>query len=341
LQAPNTLTAILCNYNHAPLVGRAIESLLSQSRPPDQLVIVDDGSSDNSIEVIESWANRSPRILFLRNPQNLGFHASSAKALAAATGHYVYNGAADDYILPGFFETVCGLMDRYPQAGIGCAKVVSVSPDGRQIRSEGLTAVKEARYLTAEDYLRQMMEVEPVTHSLSSGTIYRRDSLLQVGGWQAELGSYSDTFAIRAIGLQTGLCYVPQDGAIWLINPTGMSQTTRADPLKSWRIMSRAAELMKSVEFRRFFPAPYVAFWEAAMREALITQQLQPAIDGYQAVQHVSRTIASQSPMPVRWLLGLIRRVMTACYLLSNHIQRRVLRRQMLSSQFPRADETK
>lgn len=328
-----TLTALVCNYNHGPLVGRALEALLGQSRVPDELIVVDDGSTDDSAAVIESWAKKSDRIRFLRNDRNLGWHASSAKALQAATGDYVYSGAADDYVLAGFLESVCGLMDRHPQAGIGCAKVVTALPDGRQIRSEGLQRVTQECYLSPAEYLRDVLDAEPPTHSLSSATIYRRDQLLNVGGWRAELGSWGDTFAIRAIGLQTGVCYVPQDGTVWLANPTGMSQSILSQPEKSLRILRRAAALMRSQEFARVFPADHVARWEAASLEALVTQQLQPAIDGYQAVQRVCRLTADQSSWPVRCALGILRRVMTGCYLAMHHVERRVIRHRLLAAE--------
>lgn len=323
------LTAILCNYNYASQVGRAIEAMLSQSRPPDELIIVDDASTDDSRAVIERYAAGSSRVRFLQNERNLGWHGSSARALALATGDYVYNGAADDYVLPGFFESVCGLMDRHPQAGVGCAKVVTALPDGRHIRSDGIRRWTEAVYLSPLNFLHDVLDVEPPTHSLSSATIYRREWLLKVGGWRIELGSWADTFAIRAIGLQTGLCYAPRDGAVWLINPTGMSQSTMSNPTKVLKLLRQAAALMRSPEFAPVFPADHVDRWEDGYVEALVTQQLQPAIDGYQAVQQVCRQTAAQSSWPVRCLLGVIRRLMTACYLVQHHMQRRVIRRRL------------
>lgn len=326
----STLTAILCNYNHGALIARAIDALLAQSRPPEELIIVDDGSTDDSCAIIETWATKSPVIKFLRNERNLGFHASSARALAAATGDYVYNGAADDYVLPGLFQSVCGLMDQNPTAGVGCAKVVTAEPSGRQIRADGYQQVSAAGYLPPAEYLRKCLDAEPPTHSLSSATIYRREQLLRVGGWRKELGSWSDTFAIRAIALQSGMCYVPQDGAVWFVMPGGMSQSTLSDPRQALTVIRRAAALMRSPEFARVFPQEHVARWEAASFEALVSQQLQPAIDGYQAVQETLRTTGGKCSWPWRCLLGLVRRCMTACYLAAHHLQRHVIRRWLI-----------
>ena len=53
-----TLSVGMPNYNHGHLIGRALDAIVAQSRPPDELIIVDDASTDRSLEVIESYAKR-------------------------------------------------------------------------------------------------------------------------------------------------------------------------------------------------------------------------------------------------------------------------------------------
>ncbi len=323
----STLTAILCNYNHGKLIGRAIEAMLTQSRLPDELIIVDDGSTDDSCAVIDDWAAKSPVIRFLRNERNLGFHASSARALSAATGDYVYNGAADDYVLPDFFQRVCDLLEESPAAGVACAKVVVADPDGTRISTAGYDFISAAVCFSPAEYLHRCLETHPPMHSLSAATIYRRDILLRVGGWRKDLDSWSDTFAIRAIALQSGMGYVPMEGVVWFRMPGGMSQSTFHNPGKTMAVMRRAAELMRSPEFSSLFPQDYVARWEAAWFDDLVLQQLYPAIEGYQAVQKTLRATAEKCSWPGRCVLGFVRRCMTACYLAAHYLQSRVIRR--------------
>jgi cellulose synthase/poly-beta-1,6-N-acetylglucosamine synthase-like glycosyltransferase len=327
----STLTAVVCNYNHGKLIGRALEALLSQSRPPDELIVVDDGSTDDSAAIIQSWADRHSTIRFLRNERNLGLHASAMKALYAATGDLLYQGSADDRVLPGFFEAVCDLMDRYPQAGVGCSQFVTALAEGTRVRTEGYAHVAEPRFFPPEEFRRDCLDPLPPTHSLSASTIYRRQRVLEIGGWRPELGSWYDTFAIRALGLKYGLCYVPMEGAVWFVMPQGLSQSNLRDPLRSLHIVRTAAALMRSAEFRGVFPTDHVDAWEEASVEAIVLQQLQPAIDGYQAVQQVSRDAGRQAAQPWRYLLALFRKLTTACYLAQHHLQRRILRQRLLA----------
>jgi hypothetical protein len=269
-------------------------------------------------------------VRLLKNERNLGWHAASARALAEASGNWIYSGSADDYVLPGFFQAVCELLDRHPEIGVGCAKVVTITPDGERIRSDGFRLVPQAACLSPAEFRRLCLAPEPPTHSLSSATIYRRDWLQKVGGWRMELGSWSDTFAIHAIALQTGLCYAPHEGTAWRLMPGSMSHATAREPLRHLQIIRRAAALMRSPEFAAVFPSDYIASWESRSIDVLARLQFQPAIEGYQALQATSRSIAERSSWPTRCLLEVLRLCMKACYAASHRLQLTVARRELL-----------
>ncbi len=332
------LTAILCNYNHGPYIHRAIEAMLSQSRPPDELIIVDDGSTDASVSVIEPWATRDSRVRFLRNERNLGLLPSFAGALEAATGDYIYGGAADDYVLPGFFEALMSCLERHPHIPVASGKIITAQPDGQRVRIDEYSRFTTEVCLTPSEYLRDCLLAEPPTHSLSGATIYRRTALQAIGGWRVELGSWADTFAIRVLGLTQGFCYVPHDSLVWIVHSSGLSQTTWRRPERALKQMRLAANLMRSPEFVSVFPAEYVRQWEEGMLEAIARQRLQPAVDGYQAVQRTFRKVAQETFGPQRWVLGLLRRLMTGCYLMAFYFQQRAVRQSLHKLEQPVAE---
>ena len=100
----STLSVVLPNYNHGRLIGRAIEAILGQKRLPDEIIIVDDASTDDSLTLIRPLAAKSSRIFILALPVNVGTIAANRKALELTKGKYIYFAAADDWVLPGFFE---------------------------------------------------------------------------------------------------------------------------------------------------------------------------------------------------------------------------------------------
>ena len=332
LQTPRhepTLTALICNYNHGRFVARAIEAMLAQSRPADELIIVDDGSTDNSVEIIRSWVKRYPQIQFLQNERNLGFHASFQRAITTATSDFLYSGAADDQVLPGFFAGVMELAAKYPQTGVISGQFISVNPSGERLSTHGLSKIQTALFLDPGRYLQDVLNVEPATHSLSAATVFRRQPLIDVGGCRVELGSWGDTFSIQALGLLHGMCYWPHPAMQWTILPGSLSQTTRSDPQKAMQIAQRGAALMRSEPFRSLFPEDYITRWTRGFRQAISHEQLHAAIAGHQALQQCCDDVARNAPPAFRLLLKMLAFSIKALYFVTFRVLRRVVTSQI------------
>ena len=116
-----SLSVVMPNYNHARFISMALTAILEQSRRPLEVIVVDDGSCDNSIEVIESFVRRDPIVRLLRHERNQGLMAAVASGVAAARGDYLFIPSADDFILPGFFEKALHVLEAHPQAGLAFA----------------------------------------------------------------------------------------------------------------------------------------------------------------------------------------------------------------------------
>jgi len=132
----STLTVVLPNYNHARLIPRALEALFAQDPPPDEIIVVDDGSADDSLNVVAAFAKDHPSLRVLANPTNMGAIATLARGLAAARGRYVYFAAADDWVVPGFFATAIAMLEAHPRAGLFCGEARLV--DGGSGRTLGV-----------------------------------------------------------------------------------------------------------------------------------------------------------------------------------------------------------
>jgi glycosyltransferase involved in cell wall biosynthesis len=91
-------------YNRAAVVGRAITSCLTQSFPSFEIVVVDDGSSDDSVAVVHSYDD--PRLRLLVHEQNRGVSPARNTAMADARGEWFVFLDSDDELLPGALETI-------------------------------------------------------------------------------------------------------------------------------------------------------------------------------------------------------------------------------------------
>lgn len=300
------LTAILCNYNHGPLVGRAIESVVCQSCRPGQFIIVDDGSTDNSCAVIGSYARRYPFIDFTQLPRNTGGFGALGLAMQKVRGDYVYSASSDDYLLPDFFVNAMAMADLHPRAGIIFGKMVAVDPSGRELKEYGAPRWSQACAVSPKEYLEDYLEVIQPTESLSSSTIYRRAALEESGGFRPELGSWCDTFALRAIALKYGACYMPMRCAAWTQSPGSFSNSTGANPEKILDIAARTAWLMRSPEFRERFPEEHVRRWLAGFRELYIQRHVGRCKVAYNNVLGSLNHMWSWAGTMDRWMLRFI-----------------------------------
>src|ERR1700688_3595306 len=126
LTMPVTLSVVLPNYNHAKFVGRALAALLGQERTADEIIVIDDGSTDDSMAVIERIAAAAPAIRLLRNPNNIGVIPTLQRGLEAARGKYVYFAASDDWVFPGFFALALRRLEADRAVGLFCGEAMLI-----------------------------------------------------------------------------------------------------------------------------------------------------------------------------------------------------------------------
>jgi glycosyltransferase involved in cell wall biosynthesis len=90
------ISVCIPSYNCAPFLAEAIDSVLAQSYADFELLIIDDCSTDSSAEIIAGYAEKDPRIIFLRNETNLGMVANWNRCIELAKGEYIHYLFADD-----------------------------------------------------------------------------------------------------------------------------------------------------------------------------------------------------------------------------------------------------
>jgi len=102
--------------NERQVVGRCIESVLSQDFADLELVISDNASDDGTIETVEAYARMDRRVRLSVNPFNIGSHENMNRVLAAARGRLFRWISADDWLEPGCLSTCVQALERHAQA---------------------------------------------------------------------------------------------------------------------------------------------------------------------------------------------------------------------------------
>lgn len=225
-----TLSVIVPNYNHAKYLPRCLNALLGQSVQPQEIIVVDDASTDHSVEVIQAFARRYPNVRLVRNDRNRGVMETTNRGIDEAGGEFVFLQAADDETLPGFFEKSLRLLAQHPQAGLSCT-----IGDWREERSDGTLQWHMGAGMTDRPaYLspQEVMRLEQRGRLFIPGhtAIYRREALVQVGKLISELSLYSDWYATTVLALRHGVCVVPEPLAVFYVGEATFFRKSRKNP---------------------------------------------------------------------------------------------------------------
>lgn len=114
-----TVSVLMTAFNREKYIAESIESVLASTYTNIELIIVDDCSIDNTVNIAKSYKEKDARVKLYVNEQNLGDYGNRNKAASYAKGKYLKYLDSDDTIYPwGLYAMVC-CMEKYPEAGYG------------------------------------------------------------------------------------------------------------------------------------------------------------------------------------------------------------------------------
>ncbi|MDG2449593.1 MAG: glycosyltransferase family 2 protein [Saprospiraceae bacterium] len=112
------VSVVMSCYNEIGHASRAVESILSQSFTDYEFIIIDDGSTDGTRRILESYHAKDKRIKFFINPQNIGLAASLNKGIKNAEGLYIARMDADDMAFSDRLRLQVEYLDENPETDI-------------------------------------------------------------------------------------------------------------------------------------------------------------------------------------------------------------------------------
>ncbi|MBU1092676.1 glycosyltransferase, partial [Patescibacteria group bacterium] len=126
-----TISVLLSVFNGASYIEAAVESILHQTFRDFELIIVDDGSVDETSKILDKFTD--DRIVRLANEKNLGLIKSLNKALAVAQGEFIARMDADDISLLDRFQKQLVYMREHPEIGVLGTAMTQVDEQGQPI----------------------------------------------------------------------------------------------------------------------------------------------------------------------------------------------------------------
>ena len=256
------LSVVLPNFNHGLYLPDALDALLSQECVADEIIVVDDCSSDGSREIVARYAATNPSIRLLVNAKNVGAIASLSRGLGEARGQYIYFGAADDFVMPGFFSSAIKMLQANPGAGLFCGDAVLI--DGLSGHKIGTRPPVRPRIRAGFIGPRQFAGLLRHNDSfiVTGAAVFRRDAVVSAGGFNERLASLADGYLTRLVTLTHGFCYSPTTVLTWRIFKNSLSRTesTRLD-LTRQLVGNAEAMMAENPAFPSWYRSAFARRW--------------------------------------------------------------------------------
>jgi len=202
-----TVSIILPNYNHANYLQTSLTAIFSQNLPPSEVIVIDDASKDNSLEVLSNYSNSHDNLIVLRNEINLGPIRSVNRGIEKATGKYLAFCSADDYIKPNFLEVMVNYLEKNPDVAI-CTSDFCTFEDGiENLETKPLLKDQKQKIIYPNELIhlikKQLFWIPTNT------SLYRKDHLKAFGTLNEDIKWMSDWFLNYQIASKNPITYVP------------------------------------------------------------------------------------------------------------------------------------
>jgi len=253
--ATSTVAIVVCNYNHARYLPDSLGHICSQTRPADQILVIDDGSTDDSWNVIQRFARDHSNLQAYANGRNLGLEASIAKAVQLVRCDYLVWAGADDRLLPTFLERNMTILAGYPAAALSFSEVVVLKGDSEEIdrfatnpAAPRIFDLSELPVYLSPEQLRKRMR-RAYLPLASNTAVIRAEALRAFGGFPAELRWFADSFACTALAMRHGACVLAEPLALIRSRPESYSQTLRDVPQQT-AVLNAVLDLLARPQMR-------------------------------------------------------------------------------------------
>lgn len=221
------------SYNRANLLKDAIESIIAQSYPHWELIIVDDKSPDNTAEVVKSYAEKDPRIKYFLNPEK-GVSSARNFGIRVSQGQYIAFLDDDDICLPHRFESQLKAMKK-SGSGFLVSGFLSVDRESGEVLEEN------------------RLELKATCTGFPSRWMVRKDLLEKAGGFDQSAAPLEDIeISIRLATIET---FAQHDDIVTIMYATENSASSAVDK----KIRARMVLLERS---EKIFSPLEAAWWQ-------------------------------------------------------------------------------
>lgn len=210
------VSVVMPTYNGEKFLRPAIESILNQTFPDFELIVIDDGSIDSTPRILADYKGNDTRLIVLTNERNLGIAGATNRGLAAACGKYLALQDHDDISLPHRLQTQVDFLNAHPDIAVIGSAATLINDDG----------VPYAEFpLPCEEIdikWRLLFHGDPFHYT---SVMLRRSAIEEIGGYDEDASfRFSEAYdPFSRIAMRHRMVNLPQTLVLWRRHPEATS----------------------------------------------------------------------------------------------------------------------
>lgn len=209
------ISVIIPLYNKERQIRATLESVLQQSYTDYEIVVVDDGSTDGSVAIVESFNEARLRLI---RQKNAGVSAARNRGICEARGEYVAFLDADDLWEPDFLKTMQNLAELYPDCSVYACNYDFVSPDGTHTP----TIIRRLPFTGEHGILSNYFEVASCSHPpiCSISLMVKKEAMQTIGGFPMGIKWGEDLLTWARLACHGTVAYTKRKFAEYHLSPS-------------------------------------------------------------------------------------------------------------------------
>ncbi|MVN22223.1 glycosyltransferase family 2 protein [Mucilaginibacter arboris] len=170
-----TISVCIPTYNQSQYLAQAIRSTYNQSVKPIEIIVSNDCSTDDTLEILEMLSNEIPILKIISQQKNLGITYNTDYCLRLAKGDFIVRLDSDDYLSFKYIEKLSALLIKYPEAGYAHAAVQEIDQNGNYLNKRQLA--RKSGYQNSTNALQSAIKGYRVAANI---IMFRREALVKV-----------------------------------------------------------------------------------------------------------------------------------------------------------------
>lgn len=252
------LSVLIPCYNDESTIIEVLNSVINQKKIPEQIVIIDDCSTDNTVSLVNKFIldNYNINIEFFQNEKNLGLFLSLKSNIDKLKNDIVFLGSANDLVYYDFFYDALNCFNSNDNIKLFFGGFEAKLED-KVLYKKFLNNYSKISIIKPKNYLKDVLLSNEIGISFSPSTIYHKETLIK-NFFIENLHSYHDTFTNNLIGLKYETCYSPKIYSSWQYSASSYSQKNTS---RKFIIYINVLKLILFSNYKYLFNLSYILKW--------------------------------------------------------------------------------